>query len=383
MFGSSSRVYLDHAAAARVSAVALRAFTKALARYGNPSAPHQEGREARAILEEARIVLARHTGAKSEMVVFTGNATEANALAIEGVARGKDAHLLYMEGAHASVANTMEALKKQGASVDMIPLKDGALDLETLRKLLRPETLLVSLEAISSETGLRADTRAVRHILDEVRAKKVFLHVDASQVPLVEVVDRTRFGADLMTLDASKVGGVRGIGALIYSAGVPLNPIIQGGGQERGLRSGTETPALAASFAAALEEATLMRNSFSKKALSFRALLVREIKEKIPNVLINEGKENAPHILNLSLQGRDTDYLVALLDEAGFAVSTRSACETDSEEGSRAVFALTKDRERASSTLRISFGPATGEGEVKRFMNALATAVSFLDRKDA
>lgn len=381
MFGSSSRTYLDHAAAAPVSAVALRAFTKALARYGNPSAPHQEGREARAVLEEARTVLARHAGAKSEMVVFTGNATEANALAIEGVARGKEAHLLYMEGAHASVANTMEALKKQGANVEMIPLKDGALDLDALRKLLRPETLLVSMEAISSETGLRADARGVRHILDESETR-VFLHVDASQVPLVEAIDRTRFGADLVTLDASKVGGVRGIGALIYSAGVPLSPIIQGGGQERGLRSGTETPALAASFAAAIEEAARMRDSFTKKANILRMALVQGIKEKIPDAFINEGKENAPHILNISFPGRDTDYLVALLDEAGFAVSTRSACETDSEEGSRAVFALTRDRERASSTLRISFGPSTSEGEAKRFIHALGAAVAFLDRKD-
>ncbi len=382
MFSLKRRTYLDGAAATPVVAAARIAFTHALKSYGNPSASHAEGRAGRLLLEEARKTIARHAGAKSEGVIFTGNATEANALAIVGAVRAKEAkkmHLLYMAGAHASVANTMEALKGSGVDVEVIPLLDGSLDLEALRKLLRPETLLVSIEAISSETGMRAPARAVRQLLDEVAGKRILLHVDASQVPLVEPTDRTRFGADLMTLDASKVGGVRGIGALILGGGVTLAPLIRGGGQERGLRPGTETPALAQAFAAALEEASRTRDAFSLRAHSMRQELVK----RIPGALINEGKEQAPHILNISLPGKDTDYLVALLDEAGFAVSTRSACETDSETGSRAVLALTGDPARAASTLRISFGPRTTAGEVKRFSSALTSAVAFLDRDGA
>jgi cysteine desulfurase len=156
------------------------------------------------------------------------------------------------------------------------------------------------------------------------------------------------------------------------------------------LRSGSEAPELATAFAAALRAAALGRESFRASAERARSELIRNI-SAIPNVLINDGgRHQAPHILNLSLPGRDTDYLVALLDEAGlpagrqgFAVSTRSACETDSETGSRAVLALTHDPERARATLRISWGPDIRPRELTRFAEALKEAVQFVDNDGA
>ena len=384
---SSKRTYLDYAAAHPVRSGALRAFTKALSSYGNPSAAHTEGREAKALLDDARTRIARLTGSKKEHVVFTGNATEANALAIEGVVRARvragaqlsDLHILYMSGAHASVVKTVEALEKQGVQTDVMPLTDRALTEATVTRLLRPETCLVSVEIIMSETGLRVDSRAVKLALERA-GSSALLHVDASQAPLVESLERTRLGADLITLDAQKVGGVRGIGALIHAPGVSLVPLIHGGGQERGLRSGTEAPALAQAFAHALEEAADERESFVVRARAARERMLGRIKTTYPSVLINEGKEQAPHIVNLSFSSIDTDYLVALLDEAGFAVATRSSCETDAEHGSRAVLELTGDTVRAASTLRISWGHATTERTLLRFSDALIRALSFLDR---
>lgn len=379
------RTYLDYAAGAPVTPAALRAYEKAVRAYGNPSAPHEEGREALRLLEEARASIARQAGMKAEQVYFTGSATEANNLAILGHAQkaSKGARFLYLAGSHASTKECMEAVKAGGFFAEEIPLKEGDVDLGALKALVTKETTLVSIEAASSETGARFDTRAVRRVLDEAREAgppKIWLHVDASQLPFLESFERTRLGADLLTLDAQKVGGMRGMGALLVASMVPLAPLTHGGGQERGLRSGTPAPALAAAFAAALAEAAKRREAFATCATAMRERLVAQILKDIPDALAQEGRKQLSHILNITLPGRDTDYLVALLDEDGFAVSTRSSCETDSEEGSRAVLALSGDAELACSTLRISWGPMTKEGDLERFAKALCARVAFLDR---
>lgn len=386
-----SRVYLDFSASAPVTPGALRAFARAIGTYGNPSAPHEEGRAARAILEKARSTIAHLAGSKPENLIFTSGATEANAIAIRGhvraqIQRGKtkeQIHLLYTAGAHASVAEAMKTLREEGVATDEIPLTDGAIDSKVLQKLLRKETTLVSVEIISSETGLRFDTKEIRRILDTARKgedEKIYLHVDASQLPCVESFERTRLDADTLSLDAQKVGGVRGIGCLIFSSRAPLASVIDGGGQERGLRSGTETPALASAFATALVVVAEKRERFVQEAEEAREWLAENICRSIVDTVVNEGKKNAPHILNVSFLGRDTDYLSALLDVRGFAVSTKSACETDSVSGSRIVQALSGDRARAISTLRISWGDSFHELTRKRFLRALKESVDFIDQ---
>lgn len=376
-----SRTYLDWASAAPPSVSALRALSTALGHFGNPSAPHTEGREARRVVEESRTRIARLMEVKADDIVFTSGATEANALAIVGAVKGSgkplaDLHILYLPTAHSSSLRTIERLGREGVRVEALQLTDGAIDLARLKGQVRPETFLVSLDVVCGETGARYDVRGVRKVLNEA-GNDVLLHADASQLPLVESITRARLSADLITLDAQKVGGVRGVGLLVAPRHIPLEPIVEGGGQERGLRSGTEPSALIAAFAASLSECAKGHEAFSARAAALRARLIADT-ASIDRLTVNEGKTNAPHILNVSLIGRDTDYLVALLDERGFSVSTRSSCETDAE-GSRVVLAMTGDPERAASTLRVSFGPATREGEVRRFAKALREAVAFLD----
>ncbi len=375
------RTYLDWAAAAPVSRNAAKAFSDALTYFGNPASAHEEGRAARAVLEDARTRIARLVSARPEHVVFTAGATEANALAVEGYVRGlgralTELHVMYLPSAHASVVETMKKLAAEGVMVETLPLKNGDVDIDVLKTLVRPETVLISLDSVSPETGLRHDTRAVRTVLPAT----VRLHIDASQSPLWESCERTRFQADLLTLDAQKVGGVRGIGALVRSGGITLAPRMEGGGQEWGVRPGTPSPALASAFATGLEICVKEREAFSARAVEMRARLRARITEDLPTAVINEGTENAPHIVNVSLPGLDTDYLQALLDEAGFAVATKSACETDAPDGSRAVFALSGDAVRAASTLRISWGPSTTMRDVERLGDALVRSVTFLDR---
>jgi cysteine desulfurase len=381
---SKRRTYLDWAAAAPASRAAVFAYATAARDYGNPSSPHEEGRRAKQLLEDARTMIAREVGAKSDDIIFTSGATEANNLAIRGLAR-PGAHILYLPSAHSSTVETVSALQKEGViTAEPLVIKNGEVDIEALKKQIRPETILVTMDRVCSETGTIWNTREVSNVLHSnvgygVSHIKPILHVDATQSPLEESVEKTRIGADLMTLDAQKVGGMRGLGVLATPRAIPLSSLMTGGGQERGLRSGTPVPALAYSFATALGEVAEGRDDFVMRALAERTDLIALLSQ-IPNVFVNQGKRGAGHILNLSLIGRDTDYLVALLDEAGFAVSTKSACESDSSQGSRAVLALTNDTARAQSTLRISWGPVTKKRELEAFARVFAEAVQFLDR---
>ena len=383
------RTYLDWAAAAPASAHARRAFFRALKDFGNPSSPHVEGRVARSVLEDARTRIARLAGTKPDAVIFTSGATEANALAMAGQVRAllKDArapgsiHVLYSPAAHASTRGAARMLEAEGIIAEPIPFAGGRIDMDALSSRIRPETALVALDAVCGETGTRFDVRGVRRVLDAARkggGARIRLHADASQLPCIGPFDLVRLGADTVSLDAQKVGGVRGIGCLIAPRQANIAPLMEGGGQERGLRPGTEGNALAAAFACALEEAREDAAHFSARAGEARARLLGAMARAVPDVVPNEGREQAPHILNVSLPGRDTDYLLALLDEAGFAVSARSACATD-DEGSAAVLALTGDPERARSTLRVSWGPRTRPRDLARFARAFADTVRFLD----
>ena len=387
------RTYLDWAAAAPVSARAWKAFEGSRNLFGNPSSPHEEGRAAQALLTDARVRIARLAGVKPDAVIFTAGATEANALAIVGqvnaeIAAGKEPGQIGL----ARERPGADGVARAGVEEEVLPelaaaragealtLKDAHIDLAALKTQIRPETRLVALEVICGETGTRFDTRGVRQMLDQARTgreARIRLHADASQLPLVESFELTRIASDTLALDAQKVGGVRGIGVLLAPRQVPLKALIEGGGQERGLRPGTESPGLAAAFAAALEEAHLNHASFALHTRMQRERLLQRI-EGIPSLVVNGGKAHAPHILNVSLLGRDTDYLAALLNEAGFAVSTRSACATDAE-GSVAVLAYSGDEARAASTLRISWGPSTPERDLVRFADALVRAVRFMD----
>ncbi|MCR4333892.1 MAG: aminotransferase class V-fold PLP-dependent enzyme [Patescibacteria group bacterium] len=362
------RVYLDTAAGTN----------------GNSSSPHEEGQRAKKMLEDARTDIARLVEVQSDDVIFTSGATESNALAILGTVTAGD-HALYLPSAHASIVENMKLLGERGVVVEALPVTNGRVDCDTLKKTLRPQTRLVSMDAVCGETGTIWNTREVAQVLRKKnKVQPCFLHVDASQAPLTEKITRAHFGADLITLDGSKVSlpgqsEMRGVGALVAHRTIPLQPLYRGGGQERGLRPGSEAPELARAFAAALSATVRNQEAFRASAEVERIKLIKSVMDTIPNLLINECRTRVPNILNLSLPGRDTDYLVALLDEAGFAVSTRSACETDSEIGSRAVLALTGDAERARSTLRISWNSGTSSDDLSRFTKALAKAVAFID----
>lgn len=360
---------------------------------GNPSSPHAEGRAAKDELENARITIARLVEVQPDDVLFTSGATEANALAILGHVRalrqraGSDTvgrnhiHVLYLPSSHASIIENVGILASEGVMVEALPVADYRVDTDALKKMIRKETALVTMDAVCGETGVVWNTREVADVLRKSRAATLpLLHVDASQAPLTEKCTRAHFDADLLTFDSSKVSIERGMGVLVAHRTIPLVSLYGGGGQERGLRPGTESPSRAQAFAEALVKASEGREAFRASVTEHRSHLAERIKKEIENVYIQEGRSQAPQILNIALPGRDTDYLVTLLDEAGFAVATRSACETDSEYGSRAVYTLTGSRELAASTLRVSWGTDVSLRELNRFVDALLEAIAFIDR---
>ncbi len=374
---SKKRVYLDSASG----------FS------GNPSSQHKEGRDAKLVLEDARRTIARLVEVQTDDVIFTSGATESNALVILGYVRAlraqgmKDMHVLYLPTAHSSIVENVKSLRDEGVDIEPMPVRDSRVDTDALKKMLRDTTVLVAMDAVCGETGVVWNTREVAEVLNSATLPQnmlksdfnIVLHIDASQAPFTEKITRDHFGAGTLTFDASKVSSERGIGVLIAHRTIPLIPLYKGGGQERGLRSGTEAPSLAHCFALALSTAVTGRIMFREKASTQRECLKKLITNTIPNMYIQEGTKQAPNILNISLPGRDTDYLTALCDEDGFAVSTRSACETDSQSGSRAVFILTGDAERARSTLRVSWSSATSSHSLIRFARVLAREVAFID----
>lgn len=347
---------------------------------GNPSSPHTEGRAAKAMLEDARLRIARLLEVKADDVLFTSGATEANALSLLGYVRAcrragiATPHVLYLASAHASTVENVLLLAEEGVLTEALPLTSGLIDTERLAAMLRPETVLVAMEALCGETGTRWNVRAVAQVLHAARAGRAMpirLHVDASQVPSTERVLRARYEADMLVLDSGKVSSEQGMGVLVVPRTVPLVPLYRGGGQERGLRPGTESPVRAAHFASALERAAAESADVLARATGDRLALTAALAQEVPEALVYEAPDQVPNILNLSLVGYDTDYLVALLDNEGIAVATKSACETDSSEGSRAVFALTRDRARAGSTLRVSWGSDTTRAQLLQLPKAL------------
>lgn len=385
------RIYLDHAASTPATSDALRAYGAAATLIGNPSSPHAEGRAAKEVLEESRIRVGRMLSVKADDVIFTASATEANAIALLGhvVALKKlgrtRLHVLYLPSSHASVVATIETLKGHAVEAEALRVTDGEVDIQALSSQIRPETVLVTMDYVCGETGTIWNTREVAQTLRDARSigeGRIMLHADASQAPRTELIERTRIGADMLTLDAQKIGGVRGAGVLIAPRTIPLSRIMEGGGQERALRPGTENAGAIAAFATALAEAQERYRVHREQWSLLREEVLERITHLIPGVLENRGKKAVPHILNISIPGIDTEYLAVLLDEAGFAVSTKSACESDTGEGSRAVALLFGSTERALSTLRISWGPETTKRDLLRFGDALLKGVTFLSNHE-
>lgn len=376
------RVYLDYASATPVREEVMTAMVPYfVADFGNASAVHAEGRHAYTAINDARMILARLLVVRPDGITFTSGGTEANNLAILGSVAATDrapeeCEIIVAETEHPSILETVKVLAARGVGVRYAPVaEDGRMNTRALTELLSPKTVLVSCAYANSETGVVQDIRAIVRVVQEyARAHQttIVTHTDASQAPLWLPLGMDALGVDMMTLDAGKCYGPKGLGVLARKHGVSLMHQVYGGSQEGGLRAGTENTALIVGGVEAIRIAQEGYVRRAEGAAHLRDTLITLLQKKFPNVVLNGSVEHRlANNINVSFAGMDTEYAVVYLDTHGVAVSTRSACGTGDISGSHVVHAMTHDAARAQSTLRITFGETTTADDIAVLMHTL------------
>ena len=384
---TAKRIYLDYAATTPVRESVLGVMKSYWHdEFGNPGGLYKEGVMAKESLEAARSDTARILSARREEIIFTGSGTEANNLAILGVAKSflengrayKDMHFITGAIEHSSVMEVFHELKRRGARVTYIGVtKDGIYLLRELEAALTPKTILVSLMHANNEIGTVQPLSEARKILSNFRKKNpaasVFFHTDASNVPLYLPVNVDALGVHLMTLDGQKIYGPKGVGMLYIKRGVKLAPILYGGAQERGLRPGTENIPGICGFAKALAIASSLREKESERLSLLRDYFIKRVLGMVPGAVLNgDFKNRLPNNINFSFPGHDNEWIVLQLDAANIAVATRSACLTEKEGGSYVIEALGRGGEYSKSSVRITLGEETTKKELNYVVQTLA-----------
>ncbi|WP_144712351.1 cysteine desulfurase family protein [Curtobacterium pusillum] len=369
-------VYLDHAATTPILPEALAAFTAALGTVGNPSSIHSAGQQAKMLLEDGRAAVAASLDAEPVEVVFTSGGTESINLAVKGLfwARQQDRprpRIVVPAGEHHATVDTVDWLERhEGAVVDVVPLDPrGRVDLAGLEARLADasDVALVTFLWANNEVGT---IQPVTRIVELAHAAGVPVHSDAvaayGQVP----VSFRESGLDALSVSAHKIGGPVGIGALVLGRRATVEPLIHGGGQQRQVRSGTQDAPAAAAFGVAAR-------STHADVRELRDRLVAGVRAAVPSaVLMGDPVDRLPGNAHFTFPGCEGDSLLFLLDAAGVAVSTGSACQAGVPEASHVLLAMGLSEQDARGALRITLGHTTTEADVDAFLAALPDAVA-------
>ena len=383
------RIYLDHTATTPLDPRVMDAMRPCFSgTFGNASSVHSYGRDSRELLERARGIIAEGVGAEPAEIFFTSGGTEADNLAIFGVmsaAREREG-IVTSRAEHHAVLEPCRYLAGKGKEVSFLPVDPyGAVDIDALRRQVGGGTALVSIMHANNETGTISDIQSIAGIAHQAGA---LFHSDAVQSAGKLPLDVRGLGVDLMTLSAHKMYGPKGIGALFVRRGVPVDPMLHGGGQERGRRPGTENVPLAVGFAEAFRFALQEREEESSRLRSLRDSLELRIREAFPEVLVNGDRaERLPHILNISFPGElfpiEGDMLVMNMDLEGIAVTSGSACTSGSLDPSHVILAMGRDEKTAKATLRFSFGKGNTMDDVGYVAEKLNVVIRRMLKKPA
>jgi cysteine desulfurase len=375
--------YLDHNASTPVDAAVLEAMLPYLReQFGNPSSVHRPGRRARAAIDTARAQVAALANAHPSQVIFTSGGTEANNLAVKGVAaRSAPGRMLIGATEHPSVAEAADSLTENGWQIGRLPVdSQGRILTAALIQQLPARPRLVSVMYANNETGVIQDIAAIAEI---VRASGALLHTDAVQAAGKLELDFTASGAHLMSLSAHKIGGPKGVGALVVDKAVDMKPLLHGGGQEKDRRSGTENVAGIVGFGAAAAQVLERLAAYRLRVARLRELLERELHAIGAMEIFSGGAARLPNTSCFGVRGVDGETLVLGLDRLGFAVSSGSACASGSTEPSPVLLAMGVDRELARGSVRVSLGWNSSETEVKDFLRALTTVLAGRHQRQA
>jgi cysteine desulfurase len=382
---TSSFTYLDHAATTPLRQEAFEAMAPFLAgTFGNPSGGHTAARAAKTALEDAREELAELLGARPAEVVFTAGGTEADNLAVKGAARqarvaGVGDGVVTTAFEHKGVLASCDRLAAEGFQVARVSVpSSGVIDPASIAELVDERTVLVSVMLVNNEVGTVQPLDEIARCVRE-RAPSVLVHTDAVQaVPWLDVAEAAA-AADLVAISAHKFGGPKGTGALVVREGVAVEPLIEGGGQERGLRSGTSNVAGAVAMTTALRVTAAERAADVIRLGALRNRLVDGLLAAVPDAFEN-GDRGAKVAGNahVGFRGIEAETLLVALDQAGVCAAAGSSCSSGATEPSHVLAAMGVDRERALSSIRLSLGFASTARDVDVALDVIPRAVAQL-----
>lgn len=378
-------IYLDNAATTRPFDQVVECMVDCLVKkYGNPSSLHRKGIEAENILKESRNTLARVLEVDPGEILFTSGGTEANNTAIRGIARSysnRGNHIITSKIEHPSVYNTLEDLEKDGFQITYINVDSkGFIDMEELKRSIRKETILVTIMGVNNEIGTVQPLEGIGRLIKEVNPL-TFFHADCIQAFLKVPVDVKKMKLDLISISGHKFHGPKGVGALYCRRGINLRPWQTGGGQEFGLRSGTENIPGIAGMGKAVEVYSSNLREYINNMRAVKERLRKGMLERIENIKFNTpagGEGSAPHILSVSIKGVKGEVLVHSLERYNIYVSTRAACSSRQHRENNVLKAIGLSKEEIEGTIRIGLCPFNTPGQIDRFVDILSQEVDSL-----
>ncbi len=373
------RFYFDHNATTPVlPSVAEEMKNAALEVWGNPSSIHQDGQRARHRIEQARHQIAALLGANAKEIVFTSGGTEANNLAIQGIATQPRQHIVASVIEHPAVLQTYAQMEREGIEATYLAVsKSGIVSTEYLERLVKPSTVLISVMHANNETGA---IQPVAEIAAFARVRGVTVHCDGVQAAGKIPIDVAALGVDLYSISGHKLYAPKGCGALYVRKGIKLKPLQYGGRHEQGFRAGTENVPGIVAMGAAAEIAHRELANESARISALRHRLEIGLLKTIPDTAVNGPTSRTPNTTNIRFDGIDGEALVIALDLKGFAVSTGAACSSGAVEPSHVLLAMGLAREEAKSSIRFSLGHSNDEAQVDALITATAECAGRLRR---
>jgi cysteine desulfurase len=387
---SVAPLYLDHAAATPLSEKAREAMLPFLTEeFGNPSALYALGQQAAAAVDEARTKVAKVLGARPENIIFTSGGTEGDNLALYGLARAnqdRGKHIVTLAIEHPAVLEPLRDLERNGFEITYVPVDAGGrVRAKDVIAALRPDTILVSIMYANNEIGTIEPIAEIGRELLKYRQKQKnslpYLHTDACQAANYLDLSVEKLHVDALVLNGSKLYGPKGSGCLYVRSGVPVQPLMRGGGQEFGLRSGTENVSAIVGFAVALEEASELKNSEAKRLQALAKMFFKNVRAFFPEAVLNGpeiGEERLPNNVHITFPGFEAEQLLLYLSQAGVSCSAASACASQSQEVSHVLTAIGLSQNQANGSVRFSLGRSTTEQKLESAVAILKKVIQQL-----
>lgn len=378
-------VYLDNSATTKCFKDVAELMTKIMCEdYGNPSSMHNKGMQAEIYIRNAKDIIARNLKVNEKEILFTSGGTESDNIALIGSAMANyraGRHLITTKIEHPAILQTMKYLEEQGFEVTYLPVdKYGIIRLEDLEKAITKDTILVSIMHTNNEIGALQPIEEAGRLIKQINPKIIF-HVDAVQGFGKFRIHPKKMNIDLLSVSGHKIHGPKGVGFLYINEKIKIKPIIYGGGQQKGMRSGTENVPGVAGLAKAVEMIYADLDENIEKLHRLKEHFIAGI-EQIPEIKINglTGRESAPHIVSVSIRGIRSEVMLHALEEKGIYISAGSACASNKPQTSDTLKAIGVEKELLDSTIRFSFSEFTTQEEIDYTLQAMKEIIPMLRR---